>query len=72
MPTYSPYVQERWELVEYVNSTVLDDVAQPVWRESSAGGLADVYGLSRLRSGHPQLLRLRRGQPGGGLRPDGA
>ena len=49
MPTYSPYVQERWELVEYVNSTVLDDVAQPVWRESSAaGGLADVYGLSRL------------------------
>ena len=49
VPTYSPYVQERWELVEYVNSTVLDDVAQPVWRESSAaGGLADVYGLSRL------------------------
>ena len=49
MPTYSPYVQERWELVEYVNSTVLADVAQPVWRESSAaGGLADVYGLSRL------------------------
>ena len=49
MPTYSPYVQERWELVEYVNSTVLDGVAQPVWRESSAaGGLADVYGLSRL------------------------
>ena len=49
MPTYSPYVQERWELVEYVNSTVLDDVAQPVWRESSAAGeLADVYGLSRL------------------------
>lgn len=41
VPTYSPYVQERWELVEYVNSTVLDDVAQPVWRESSAaGGLA--------------------------------
>ena len=49
VPTYSPYVQERWELVEYVNSTVLDDVAQPVWRESSAAGdLADVYGLSRL------------------------
>ena len=49
MPAYSPYVQERWELVEYVNSTVLDDVAQPVWRESSAAGeLADVYGLSRL------------------------
>lgn len=49
VPTYSPYVQERWELVEYVNSTVLDGVAQPVWRESSAaGGLADVYGLSRL------------------------
>ncbi|MEC4271962.1 DNRLRE domain-containing protein, partial [Adlercreutzia sp. R25] len=49
IPTYSPYVQERWELVEYVNSTVLDDVAQPVWRESSAvGELADVYGLSRL------------------------
>ena len=49
VPAYSPYVQERWELVEYVNSTVLDDVAQPVWRESSAaGGLADVYGLSRL------------------------
>lgn len=49
VPTYSPYVQERWELVEYVNSTVLADVAQPVWRESSAaGGLADVYGLSRL------------------------
>lgn len=35
--------------MEYVNSTVLGDVAQPVWRESSAaGGLADVYGLSRL------------------------
>lgn len=49
VPTYSPYVQERWELVEYVNSTVLGDVAQPVWRESSAAGdLADVYGLSRL------------------------
>lgn len=49
VPAYSPYVQERWELVEYVNSTVLDDVAQPVWRESSAAGeLADVYGLSRL------------------------
>lgn len=30
VPTYSPYVQERWELVEYVNSTVLADVAQPV------------------------------------------
>ena len=46
MPTYGPYVRERWELVEYVNSTVLGDVAQPVWRESSAaGGLADVYGL---------------------------
>ena len=49
VPAYSPYVQERWELVECVNSTVLDGVAQPVWRESSAaGGLADVYGLSRL------------------------
>ena len=35
--------------MEYVNSTVLGDVAQPVWRESSAAGdLADVYGLSRL------------------------
>ena len=49
IPTYTPYVQERWELVAYVNSTVIDDVAQPVYRESSvSGALNDAYGLSRL------------------------
>ena len=49
IPTYTPYVQERWERVAYVNSTVIDDVAQPVYRESSvSGALNDAYGLSRL------------------------
>lgn len=49
IPTYTPYVQERWELVAYVNSTVIDDVAQPVYRESSvSGALNDAYGLGRL------------------------
>lgn len=49
IPTYTPYVQERWELVAYVNSTVIDDVAQPVARESSvSGALNDAYGLGRL------------------------
>lgn len=47
--TYTPYVQERWELVAYVNSTVIDDVAQPLARESSvSGALNDTYGLGRL------------------------
>ncbi len=49
IPTYTPYVQERWELVAYVNSTVIDDVAQPLARESSvSGALNDTYGLGRL------------------------
>ncbi len=49
VPTFAPYTQERWELVEYVNSAVIDDVPQTVWRESSVtGDLADVYGVSRL------------------------
>lgn len=49
IPTYTPYVQERWELVAYVNSTVIDDVAQPVYRESSvSGALNDAYGMGRL------------------------
>ncbi len=42
-------MQERWELVAYVNSTVIDDVAQPLARESSvSGALNDTYGLGRL------------------------
>lgn len=49
IPVEHPYVQDRWELVAYVNSTVVDDVPQPLLRESStAGELADVYGLGRL------------------------
>lgn len=49
IPTYTPYVQERWELVAYVNSMVIDDVAQPVYRESSvSGALNDAYGMGRL------------------------
>lgn len=49
IPVEHPYVQDRWELVAYVNSTVVDDVPQPLLRESStAGELVDVYGLGRL------------------------
>ncbi|MCR2037679.1 DNRLRE domain-containing protein [Adlercreutzia caecimuris] len=49
IPVDRPYVQDRWELVAYVNSTVIDDVPQPLMRESSVSGdLTDVYGLSRL------------------------
>lgn len=49
IPVETPYVQERWELVAYVNSTVVDSVAQPAARYSDvSGALNDVYGLSRL------------------------
>ncbi len=49
IPVETPYVQERWELVAYVNSTVVDAVAQPMARYSDvSGGLNDVYGLGRL------------------------
>ena len=58
VPTYSPYVQERWELVEYVNSTVLDDVAQPVWRESSAAG--DLAVSATVKSAERATLSRRR------------
>ncbi|MEC4175291.1 RHS repeat-associated core domain-containing protein [Adlercreutzia sp. R7] len=49
IPVETPYVQERWELVAYVNSTVVDSVAQPAARYSDVSGtLNDVYGLGRL------------------------
>lgn len=44
------------------------------WYDPSMGafGSRDSYLGDAGRPGLPQPLRLRRGQPGGGLRPDGA
>ena len=44
------------------------------WYDPSMGAFGSRDSLlgRRGRPGHPQPLRLRRGQPGGGLRPDGA
>lgn len=49
IPADSLFVQDRWELVAYVNSSVMGDVSQTLWRQSNVlGDVSEVYGLSRL------------------------